>query len=104
LSISQAWRLTNAGLELFLSVTPNANADLIGQVEVRNDGQSYLAVRVRAIPDKGKANKAVITLLAKNLKLPKSSIKVIKGHQARQKCLLLQEGIEEVVDWLKSRN
>lgn len=39
-----------------------------------------LKVSVTTAPERGKANDAVIALLAKVLKLPKSSIHVVSGH------------------------
>jgi len=89
MSIQRAWRQTDAGLEIFVRVTPNANADEVGVVGVRDDGTACLGVRVRAVPDKGRANKAVIATFAKHFKLRKSDIELIKGHQARQKTLLV---------------
>ena len=48
-----------------------------------------LRIRVRAVPDKGKANAAVIGLLAKALGLPKSAIALVAGDTARLKTLRL---------------
>jgi uncharacterized protein (TIGR00251 family) len=72
---------------LFLRVTPNAGRDAIDGVENRDDGTSVLRLRVSAVPDKGKANAAVIALLAKTLGIPKSSIALVSGETARQKTL-----------------
>lgn len=44
-----------------------------------------LRVQVTAPPEDGKANDAVITLLAATWRLPKSSFDVIKGQAARIK-------------------
>lgn len=44
-----------------------------------------LRLRVAAVPDKGKANAAVIALLAKALGVPKSAIAVTSGETARLK-------------------
>jgi len=44
-----------------------------------------LRLRVAAVPDKGKANAAVVTLLAKALDVPKSAIAVTSGETARLK-------------------
>lgn len=87
----QAWRQTDAGLEVLVRVTPNASTDQIGSVIARDDGTACLSVRVRAIPDKGKANTAVIALFAKHFSLRKSDLKIVRGHQARQKTLLVQD-------------
>lgn len=72
---------------MFLRVTPNAGRDAIDGVENRDDGTSVLRLRVSAVPDKGKANAAVIALLAKTLGIPKSSIALVSGETARQKTL-----------------
>ena len=46
-----------------------------------------LRVRVSAVPDKGKANAAVMALIAKALDVPKSSVSVTSGQTARLKTL-----------------
>lgn len=46
-----------------------------------------LRLRVTAVPDKGKANAAVIALLAKALGVPKSAMSVTAGETARLKTL-----------------
>ena len=58
-------------------------------VEVRDDGTAVLRVRVSAVPDKGKANAAVVALLAKALGVPKSSIRVASGETSRMKTLAI---------------
>ena len=44
-----------------------------------------LRLRVRAIPEGGKANDAVIGLLAEAWRLPRSSFEIVKGETARAK-------------------
>ena len=48
-------------------------------------GRNMLKMRVRAVPEKGKANRAVEKLLAKALGLPKSAVKVVTGETSRIK-------------------
>lgn len=79
------WQLTPKGLRLHLRVTPNAGTDRIEGVEQRDDGNAVLRLRVAAVPDKGKANAAVIALLAKALGVPKSHIVLVAGDTYRQK-------------------
>lgn len=79
------YRLTDAGLVLALRVTPNAGHDRIGGVELRADGSAVLRVRVQAVPDKGKANAAVIALLARALGVPKRAVNLVGGETARLK-------------------
>jgi uncharacterized protein len=48
-------------------------------------GHTFLKVRVRAVPEKGKANAAIEHLLASALGLPKSAVAVEKGETQRIK-------------------
>jgi uncharacterized protein YggU (UPF0235/DUF167 family) len=82
-------RLAPDGLGLTVRVTPNANADRIDGLVTRDDGNTVLAVRVRAVPDRGRANEAVIALLAKALAVPKSTVRVTAGLTARTKTLAI---------------
>lgn len=79
---------------LRLRVTPNAGRDAIEGYETLADGTDVLRIRVSAVPDKGKANAAVIALLAKSLRLPKSSITVTAGETARLKTIRIDADID----------
>jgi uncharacterized protein len=46
-------------------------------------------VRVGAAPEHGKANDAVLALLADRLDLPRSSVSLVSGHFAREKIVEL---------------
>lgn len=87
--MSGPFRLGSGGVTLYLRVTPNAGRDLIEGVEQRDDGTSVLRVRVKAVPDKGKANAAAVALLSKALGVPKSSISVVAGETARLKTVAI---------------
>ena len=84
------YRITPEGLALRVRVTPNAGADRIECIETRSDGETVLRLRVTAVPDKGKANAAVIALLAKALGVPKSAIELAAGETARLKTLSIK--------------
>ena len=49
-------------------------------------------VRVSAAPERGRANEAVLDLLAERLELPRRSLSIVSGHGAREK-IVLMEGI-----------
>jgi uncharacterized protein YggU (UPF0235/DUF167 family) len=83
------YRLTAAGLLLTVRVTPNAGVDRIEGIERRDDGQMVMRLRVAAVPDRGRANAAVIALLAARLDVPKSAISVVAGETARLKTLAI---------------
>ncbi len=49
-----------------------------------------LRLRVAAVPDRGKANAAVIALLARALGVPKSAVTVTAGEAARLKTVAIE--------------
>jgi uncharacterized protein (TIGR00251 family) len=63
-------------------VTPKSGRDEV--VGWRGD---ELAVRVRATAEAGKANAAVCRVIATALDVPKSSVRVVRGHTSRHKLL-----------------
>jgi uncharacterized protein (TIGR00251 family) len=52
--------------------------------------EDTLKVRVAAPPEKGKANKAVESLIADSLELPRSSVTVISGKTSPNKTIELK--------------
>ena len=56
--------------------------------EVR--GHSLL-VSVTAVPEKGRANKAIIDLVAKQLKIPKRDVEILSGQANTNKVLLIRQ-------------
>jgi len=46
-----------------------------------------IKITVTAPPTDGKANEALIQLLAKKLKIPPTRIEILKGHHSREKIL-----------------
>jgi uncharacterized protein (TIGR00251 family) len=79
---------------LALRVTPKASADRLQGFVADEDGHSVLKVQVTAVPEDGKANKAVIALLAKTFKLPKSAFELIAGATERRKIMAI-DGVRE---------
>lgn len=77
-------------------MTPKASNDAVGGVTMLDDGRPVLLVRVRAVPDKGAANKAVCALLAKALRLPKSSVRLESGATARLKTVLIDGDAQQI--------
>ncbi|AQS41801.1 MAG: Hypothetical protein BHV28_11130 [Candidatus Tokpelaia hoelldobleri] len=81
------YREEKDGLTLFVRLTPKAAKDTIVGVEETGDGKSHLSVRIRAVPEDGKANKALIKFLAKEMKIPASAFQLAAGATARLKQL-----------------
>lgn len=89
-------------IRVTVRLTPNAGRDGIDGIETGADGDEWLKARVTAVPEKGKANKALIELLAKSLRVPKSSITVMSGDTGRKKILRIDGNPEDLA--LKIRN
>jgi uncharacterized protein (TIGR00251 family) len=77
-----------------IRLTPRGGRDAADGWARDADGRAYLKVRVSAPPVEGEANAALIAFLAKALKLPKSSVRVVSGETARLKRVEI-EGADE---------
>ena len=99
-------RLRPDGLTIALRVTPRSARERIEGIEIRADGEPRLRVRVRAVPDQGKANKAVIALLAKAWAVPQSAFSIVSGETARDKILFIEGAGETLAatigSWLEA--
>lgn len=83
---------TPEGVVVPVRVQPGGKKDVIV-----GEWGGRLKVQVKAPPEKGRANEAVIELLAERLGLRRSSIRIISGVSSRDKKVLLQ-GISSVKD------
>ena len=82
---SDPFSVAAAGLRVAVRVQPGASRTAIDGLKTLDDGQVVLAVRVAAAADGGKANAALIKLLAKSWELPKSAVEIVAGHSGRRK-------------------
>ena len=83
-------------IRLSIKLTPNGGRNAIDGIETDAEGNAFLKARVSAVPEDGKANKALITLLSKKLRVPKSSISFISGETARKKILRIDGDPEDL--------
>jgi uncharacterized protein (TIGR00251 family) len=82
---AEAWRKGAGHILIAVRLTPRAARDKIDGIATLSDGRRVVAARVRAVPDKGAANRALVALLAKSLDVPKSAATLVAGHTARLK-------------------
>jgi hypothetical protein len=73
-------------VRLELKVTARASAD-----EVAGWSEQTLKVRVRAAPEKGRANHAVEKLLADALAVPRASVRIVSGHASTRKIVEIDQ-------------
>ena len=75
---------TKDGLVVTLKISPNASKNEI----IKNE--EGIKVKITAQPVDGRANKALTEYLAKQLKIPKTSIEIIRGETSKEKTLRLK--------------
>ena len=88
------WHRDGDDLILSVRLTPGATREEIGGVWTDDKGATWLRARVRAVPEKGKANSALIALLAKRLEWSRSAISLESGDTNRLKRLRIKGGGE----------
>jgi uncharacterized protein YggU (UPF0235/DUF167 family) len=79
-------------LLIAVRLTPGAAKDDIGGGWTDAQDGHWLSARVRAVPEKGKANAALIALLSKRLDWPKGAILLESGDTNRLKRLRIIGG------------
>lgn len=95
-------RTTTEGIIITVRLTPKSSADEVLGVEDTADGP-ILKARVRAVPDKGRANEAVATLLAQWLDEPKSRAELASGGKSRLKHVLIRGDAQALMSKLAVR-
>ena len=91
-----------------LKVTPKARRAAVSGSIADPDGSLRLKVAVTAVPAEGAANDAVIALLAKEWRLPKSALTIAAGAADRRKILRIDGDATELANrldaWWAARN
>jgi uncharacterized protein (TIGR00251 family) len=78
-------RIEHGTIRLDLKLTPKAKKSAITGQAVDAAGKAYVKASVTAIPEHGKANVALIKLLATEWRLAKSQITIIRGQTSARK-------------------
>ncbi|MBY5837440.1 DUF167 domain-containing protein [Rhizobium leguminosarum] len=99
--MSRPWSLFDDHLRLAVRLTPNGGRDALDGIEADGKGEAFLKARVTAVPEKGKANKALILLIAKSLRIPKSSVSFVSGETGRKKILRIDGDPKDLVKKLE---
>ena len=74
---------------LKVRLTPKSSRDEIMGLE-DFAGETVLKARVRAVPERGRANASLVKLIADWLKLPPSSVMVMQGEKSRVKHIAIE--------------
>lgn len=83
-----------------MRLTPRGGRDAIDGIERLADGRVILKARVRAVPEAGEANTALLRLIAKTAGIPPSSASVSAGQTSRIKTLDLDGDAPRLIEAL----
>ena len=72
-------------MKIQVKVKPNSKAE-----EVSQEGDSFV-VRVKEPPKEGKANQAIIKLLAQHFGVPQSRVRILSGFRTKHKVIEIKE-------------
>lgn len=78
---------------LSVKVKAGSNRDFVEGMLLLNDVW-YLKISIKAAPEHGRANKAIISFLAKQFNLPQKSLQIISGHKINKKNIMIEVGSE----------
>jgi uncharacterized protein (TIGR00251 family) len=73
-------------MKIQVRVKPNSRTE-----EVSRESDSF-TVKVKEPPKEGKANEAVIRLLAEHFGVPRSQVRILSGFQSKNKVVEVAEG------------
>ena len=94
------------GVRLAVRVTPKSSRNAIAGLTEEADGSRVLKIQVTAVPEGGKANAAVIRLLAKRWKLPRSAFRIASGDTSRRKVIEIAGAPDELAarleEWMET--
>jgi uncharacterized protein YggU (UPF0235/DUF167 family) len=97
------WRAVSGGVRFQVRLTPKGGRDAVEGWNASANGETHLKARVRAVPEDGKANAALVELLADVLGVNKSAVRIAAGQTARLKTVevsgdirLLSERLEQM--------
>jgi uncharacterized protein YggU (UPF0235/DUF167 family) len=85
MSVQLPINVSDGGVSFAVRLTPKGGRDKIDGWSTAADGSRHLKTRVSAPPENGKANAALIALLAKELDVAPSAIAIARGETARMK-------------------
>jgi uncharacterized protein YggU (UPF0235/DUF167 family) len=95
-------RRSRDGVIIPVRLTPKSNRDEVAGVE-DHAGECVLKARVRALPEAGRANAALETLIARWLGLSSSTVTVAHGGKSRLKQVALSGDCDALIRLIAQR-
>ncbi|MDP2354913.1 MAG: DUF167 family protein [Beijerinckiaceae bacterium] len=94
--MSRPWSVSTTGVIVEVRLTPRSSKDCVEGVQTLSDGRSVLAARVRAPPEDGRANEALLRLLAATLDVRVSDCILKSGGKSRLKVVSVTGNPDEL--------
>lgn len=98
----EPWRETRDGVVLTCRLTPKGGRSAIEGVSHLADGTSVLLARVREPPEGGRANRALCALIADELSVAPSQVRLSSGAKSRLKLVMVSGDPEALVGRLRT--
>lgn len=89
-------------MRLAVRLTPKGGRDAVEGWIAGADGAKLLKVRVAAPPEAGKANKALIALIAETLGVSRSAVTIAGGEKGRLKLIDVEGDTETIAEKLRA--
>jgi len=91
---------TRGGLRLAIRLSPRARADRLSGILVAADGGRVLTATVTAPPEDGRANEALLRLLAREWRLRRRDLSIVSGAASRHKTVHIAGDARQLCDRL----
>ena len=83
------YKEVDGGVVLNIRVIPNSSMTAVVGVEealgAGFEGEYFLKIKLSSPANENKANEELVKFLSKNLKIPKTRIKIVKGEKNKEK-------------------
>lgn len=84
-------KIENNKAKLYVKVFPKSNFNKINGFFHDSRNEAFLKVYVTDVPESGKANNRVISLLSKKFKIPKTNFSILLGNTTKIKIFEIDE-------------
>lgn len=95
--LGDAAKAVDGGVRVALRLTPKARRDALEGLAETASGGAEIRASVTAVPEDGKANRALVKLLSKSWGIPKTDIAIVSGATDRHKVLSLAGDPERIL-------
>lgn len=95
--LGAAAQAVEGGVRVAIRLTPKGRRDAIEGLAATAGGGAEIRASVTAVPEDGKANRALVKLLSKSWGVPKSAIAILAGATDRHKILSLAGDPERIL-------